>query len=280
MKKMVMCVGIFMVLFLVVSVYTAQAQVTGLDGTWLKLTGNLKGMGFADGTSSTEAGRNDNASIKLYGCVVDGPFFDDQFFVELYEKEKTATRAGLAVFQKSCGAEDEFAGWFSLRLMDGFNPANPDVYTTSVSAPGEMRIKNYKIDFKGFGGQVEKVPAGAYAGYALYGVKKLNAKTATAKSLPFDEATACPAGNLIQVKKTDNGVRTGIIDPAGPWVPVASDVNQEFTITPSVDSCTFFRVYIDGNTETEFYSYVSCEPFTYTYTFNAGFNHSIWVEFY
>ena len=36
-------------------------------------------------------GKNDNDSIKLYGCVVDGPFFDNQFFAQLYEKERTAT---------------------------------------------------------------------------------------------------------------------------------------------------------------------------------------------
>ena len=170
MKKISICIGVFMVLFLAVGVYTAQAQVTGLNGTWLKFTGKLKGMEFSGGPGSTEKGKNDNDSIKLYGCVVDGPFYDNQFFVQLYEKERTAIRAGDAVFQKSAGTEDKFAGWFSMKLMEGYNPLNPDEYTTSVSAPGEMTIKNDKIKFKGFGGQAEKEPAGTYTGYALYGV--------------------------------------------------------------------------------------------------------------
>jgi hypothetical protein len=278
MKKISICIGVFMVLFLAVGVYTAQAQVTGMNGTWLKFTGKLKGMEFSGGPGSTEAGNNGNDSIKLYGCVVDGPFFDNQFFVQLYEKERTATRAGDAVFQKSAGTEDKFAGWFSMKLMEGYNPLNPDEYTTSVSAPGEMTIKNDKIKFKGFGGQAEKEPARAYTGYALYGVK-LEAKTATAKSLPFDEATACPDGNIIQVKKTDNGVHTGIITPAGPWVPVASNVVPQFIISSGVVlPCTSFNVYVDGTT-TPYNPSSDCAVLPYTFTLPPGANHSVLVNF-
>jgi len=282
MKKLTICIGVFMVLFLAVGVYTAQAQVTGLNGTWLKFTGKLKGMEFSGGPGSTGEGRNDNDSFKLYGCVVDGPYYDNQFFVQLYEKERTATRAGDAVFQKSAGTEDKFAGWFNMKLMEDYNPLNPDEYSTSVSAPGEMTIRNDKIKFKSFGGQAEKEPAGAYRGYALYGVK-LDATTATAKSLPFDESTPCRYVNIIQVKVTDDGVGTGIITPAGPWVPVASNVVQEFTIIPSIDVCTFFNVYEDGNTTTPTYRRLDCLVPGQSYTISlspAGVNHSIWVEFY
>ena len=279
MKKISICIGVFMVLFLAVGVYTAHAQVTGLNGTWLKFTGKLKGMEFSGGPGSTDTGKNDNDSIKIYGCVVDGPFFDNQFFTQLYEKERTAIRAGDAVFQKSAGTEDKFAGWFSMKLMEGYNPLNPDVYTTSVSAPGEMTIKNDKIKFKGFGGQAEKGPAGAYTGYALYGVK-LDAKTATAKSLPFDEATPCPAGNIIQVKKTDNGFGIGTITPAGPWVPVASNVVPQFIISTSVVlSCTSFNVYVDGTT-TPYNPSSDCAVLPYSFTLPPGLNHSVWVEFF
>lgn len=280
MKKAIMCIGVFIILFLVVGVYTVQAEVTGgLNGTWLKFTGKLQGMEFADGPESTEAGKDDNYSIKLYGCLVDGPFYSNQFFVQLYEKEKTATRAGLAVFEKSAGTSEKFAGWFSMELMQGYDP-DSGIYSTSVSAPGEMKIKNDKINFKGFGGQAEREPAGSYTNYALYGLKNFKAKTTTAKNLPFNEDTPCPARNIIQVVKTDMGVRTGTVTPAGPWVSVPSNVSQEFAITPAVLPCTFFRVYIDGNTETPYYTYESCEPITYTYTFTPGFNHSIWVKFY
>ena len=282
MKKLTICIGVFMVLFLAVGVYTAQAQVTGLNGTWLKFTGKLKGMEFSGGPGSTGEGRNDNDSFKLYGCVVDGPYYDNQFFVQLYEKEKTAIRAGDAVFQKSAGTEDKFAGWLSMKLMEGYNPLNPNEYTTSVSAPGEMTIKNDKIKFKAFGGQAEKQPAepaGTYAGYALYGVK-LDAKTATAKSLPFDEATPCPAGNIIQVKKTDNGFGIGTITPAGPWVPVASgDVPQFIISTSVVLPCTSFNVYVDGTT-TPYNPSSDCAVLPYSFPLPPDLNHSVWVEFF
>jgi hypothetical protein len=279
MKKVSMCMGFFMVFFLIICVYTARADVTGLNGTWLKFSGKLKGVEFSGGPGSTESGRNDNDSYKLYGCVVDGPYYDNQFFIQLYEKEKPAIRAGDAVFQKSAGTVDKFAGWLNMKLMEDYNPLNPNEYTTSASAPGEMTINNDKIKFKAFGGQAEKQPAGAYTGYGLYGVK-LDAKTATAKSLPFDESTPCPAGNIIQVKKTDNGARTGIITPAGPWVPVASNINQTFDII-TISDCTSVTVYIEGNTTTPLYSNPCVQPAgpAYTYTFGSGINHSIWVVF-
>lgn len=285
MKKATLYIGVFIVFFLAVGVYMAQADVTGgMNGTWLKFTSSFKGMEFADGPESTVAGVNDNDSIKLYGCLVDGPFYDKKFFIQVYEKTKTTTPAGAAVFQKSAGTEDKFAGWFSMNLMEDYNPATPAIYTTSVSVPGEMTIKRGRTDqisFKGFGGQAEKEPAGAYTGYASYGVKKFIAKTTTARSLPFDEDTACPSGYVIQVKKTDDGVHTGTISPAGPWVPVAANADQAFTITTTEDNTAVY-VYVDGNIITPVYENTStgAAGFTYTYTFSVvGANHSIWVDF-
>jgi hypothetical protein len=288
MKKAGMCIGVFMVLLLTVGVYTTQAEVTGgMNGTWLKFTGVVKGIEFADGPGSTEAGRNDNDSIKVYGCIVDGLFYDNQFFVQLYEKARTATPAGAAVFQKSAGTANKFAGWFNMNLMEDYNPDTPAIYTTSVSVPGEMTINRGRVDqinFRGFGGQVEKEPAGDYVGYALYGVKKLSAKTATARSLPFSEATACPSGYVIQVKKTTDaiGLHNGIITPAGPWVPVDAGASQQFTITTTVD-CTGVAVYLDGETGTPTY-YQPCvsppgEVNFSPVTLSPNANHSIWVVF-
>jgi len=277
MKKVTLYIGIFIVFFLVVGAYMAQAQVTELNGTWLKFTGSLKGMEFTGGPGSEEAGKNDNDSIKLYGCVVDSPaFFDNQFFVQVYEKQKNATRAGAAVFQKSAGTEDKFAGWFSMKLMDGYVPADPNVYSTSASAPGEMTIKKEKINFKGFGGQAEKV-GGGYTGYALYGVK-LNAKTVTAKSLPFSMDTPCPAGYVIHVKNTDDGDHTGTITPPGPWVDVTTGFTQVFTVTVNA-SGTYVKVYKD-NVLIANYDDVSPSDIIPPITIDSdGNNHSLRVDF-
>jgi hypothetical protein len=295
MKKATMCIGFFIVLFLAVGVYTVQAVVAdGLNGTWLKFTGSLKGMEFAEGPGSEEAGRNDNDSIKLYGCVVDGPFFDNQFFVQFYEKASAATPAGVGVFEKKAGTADKFAGWFTMNLMEGYVPATPDIYTDTISVPGEMTIKRNnlgninKINFKGFGGHGEKRPTnppGPYTGYALYGVKKLNGQSATAKSLPFDENTACPSGYVIQVtKESRDGTHIGIITyegtntEAGFWVPVAAGASQGFTVTTTVNGTSIY-VYVDGS---KVYEDASAQDagLTYTYTFPVvSANHSFRVEF-
>jgi hypothetical protein len=292
MKKVSLYIGIFIVFFLAVGVYMAQAVVAdGLNGTWLKLTGSIKGLEFAGGPGSEEVGKNDNDSLKLYGCILDGPFYDNQFFVQLYEKASDAIPAGVGVFEKKAGTADKFAGWFTMNLMVGYVPANPYEYTTSLSVPGEMTIKRNnlgnidKVKFKGFYGQAEKKPEKEvnptiYTGYALYGVKKINAESATKKSLPFDENTACPAGHIINVKKIDDGVHTGSIEPAGPWVPVSTGADQAFTITTTSDNTAVY-VYVD-NIEAPVYENTSTGDagFTYTYTFSAvNANRSIWVRF-
>lgn len=279
MKKVTMCIGVFMILFFVGCVYTAQADVTGgLNGTWLKFTGSLKGMEFAGGPGSPEAGRNDNDPVRLYGCVVDSPyFFDNQFFVQLYETKRIATRAGAAVFQKSAGTADKFAGWFSINLMDGYVPATPDVYSTSISAPGQMTIKKDKINYKSFGGQAEKLPAGDYTRYALYGVK-LNVKTVNQQGVPFSGNTSCPAGYVINVKSTDDGDHTGTITPAGPWVDVTTGYSQQFIITVNA-SGTYVKVYIDNVLKYSYDDVFPADTIPPITIDSDGNNHSIWVDF-
>ena len=58
MKKAIICIGVFIVLLLAVGIYTVQAEVTsGLNGTWLKFTGSLKGMEFAGGPGQKRPGK-------------------------------------------------------------------------------------------------------------------------------------------------------------------------------------------------------------------------------
>jgi len=278
MKKAGMFIGFLIVFIFMTGVYNSQSQVTELNGTWLKFTGSLKGMEFINGPGSDEVGWNDNDPIRLYGCVVDSPyFFDDQFFVQLYEKKRTPFRAGAAVFQKSAGTANQFAGWFSIHLMNGYIPATPDLYSTSISVPGQMTIKRDKLKFKGFGGQAEKV-GGDYGGYALYGVKSISAKTVNEKNVSLSKYTSCPAGYVIHVKNTDDGDHTGTITPPGPWVDVTTGYSQQFFITANIAG-TFVRVYVDGGLV---YSYLTVSPNESIgpITIDSdGKNHSFWVDF-
>ena len=263
MKKFSLCIGAFLVLFLMFGGYTAQAQgdLQEFNATWLKFSGNATGSELTGGEGSTSPAQKDNGSIQLYGCVVGFP--EGPAFIQVYEKDRTATGAGWATFSKKGGTADKFIGWFNLRLRDGFNPANPTDYTTQVVVPGEMTAKNEKLNFKGYGGQAEKKPATGYDGYALYGVK-LGAKTATARSLPFDEATPCPwPANTyrIQVINPDGATVT----PAGFIVVVESAGTQAFTVTPPDGQvCT---VSLDGAAP-------SAGPWEFT---NVTANHSISV---
>lgn len=279
MKKAGMFIGFFMVFLLMIGVYNAQSQVTELNGTWLKFTGSLKGMEFINGPGSEEVGRNDNDPIKLYGCVVDSPyFFDNQFFVQLYEnKRNAAIRAGAAVFQKSAGTTDKFAGWFNMKLMDGYVPATPDLYSTFISAPGQMTIKGDKLKFKGFGGQAEKV-GGGYTGYALYGVKKIDAKTVNEGNVSLSKYISCPAGYVIHVKNTDDGEHTGTITPAGPWVDVTTGFTQQFTITVNA-SGTYIKVYIDNVLRYNFDDVSPADTIPPITIDSDGNNHSLRVDF-
>jgi len=264
MKKFSLCIGAFLVLFLMFGGYTAQAQgdLQEFNATWLKFSGKATGSELAGGEGSTSPAQKDNGSIQLYGCVVGFP--EGPALIQVYEKDSTANRAGWGTFSKKGGTADKFIGWFHLRTSDeGWSAVNPNDYTTDTYVPGEMTAKNEKLNFKGYGGQAEKKPATGYDGYALYGVK-LGAKTATARSLPFDETTPCPWPSgvyRIQVINPDGAT----VDPAGPYVEVASGATQAFTVTPPPDyTCT---VSLDGAAP-------SAGPWEFT---NVTANHSISV---
>ena len=278
MKKTLVCLVVFTVLFLVANICVAQAQVTGLNGTWLKFTGSLKGMRFTNGPGSEELGRNDKDSIRLYGCVVDSPyFFDNQFFVQLYKSKRNAIRAGAAVFQKPDGTADNFAGWFNMNLMDEYNPATPNVYSTSISTPGQMTIRREKIKFKGFGGQAEKI-GGGYTGYALYGVKNMSAKTVNENNVPLSKYISCPAGYVINVKNTDDGDHTGTITPPGPWVDVTTGYSQVFNIKVNAPG-TYVYVYIDNELKYYYPDVYPADTIPPVTIDSDGENHSLWVHF-
>ena len=278
MKKTLVCLVVFTVLFLVANICVAQAQVTGLNGTWLKFTGSLKGMRFTNGPGSEELGRNDKDSIRLYGCVVDSPyFFDNQFFVQLYKSKRNAIRAGAAVLQKPDGTADNFAGWFNMNLMDEYNPATPNVYSTSISTPGQMTIRRDKIKFKGFGGQAEKI-GGGYTGYALYGVKNMSAKTVNENNVPLSKYISCPAGYVINVKNTDDGDHTGTITPPGPWVDVTTGYSQVFNIKVNAPG-TYVYVYIDNELKYYYPDVYPADTIPPVTIDSDGENHSLWVHF-
>jgi hypothetical protein len=73
MKKVSLCIGVFIVLFLAIGVHTAKAQdLSGLNGQWLN--GALKvqkGWVTANGTAGAPE-KMQNSTEKFYACVSRG----------------------------------------------------------------------------------------------------------------------------------------------------------------------------------------------------------------
>ena len=72
MKKLSLCIGVFVVLFLMMDLYMAQAQVdlTAYDGLWLKNSTKLRNMIYAGADGSTTIPeRGPNEAYREYTCM-------------------------------------------------------------------------------------------------------------------------------------------------------------------------------------------------------------------
>ena len=155
MKKVSLCIGAFLVLFLISGVYNAQSQdyavLNQMNGKWLKFNGSVKGYDF--GVFHDPAGKADKFQgtlNQIYACVSYNPANET---ADMYVYDKAGTQTGWGVLYWESGTTDDWLSWIDLHLVstgDPYPANNTDVF---LWAPVITKTTNSaeKGSFKAFG---------------------------------------------------------------------------------------------------------------------------------
>jgi hypothetical protein len=158
MKKTSLCIGAFLVLFLVIGVYTAQAQqdppypaLTQMNGKWLQMSGSIKGYDFGEWKSTTAIPDKFSYTFsQQYACVsyeYDSPVINATLIV--YDKEGTQIGVGNVYWES--GTDDYWMPMFELSLDSGGNyVANGSDIHATLALLAKTKDGASKGSFKSF----------------------------------------------------------------------------------------------------------------------------------
>lgn len=154
MKKISLCISVFVILFLAVGVYTAQAQadLSAFDGTWLKLTVKpQKGLEFTGYDSTAAPDKMKAGAEQIYACMdVDSTNPEgglEQAYLRLFDKQGTAI--GYGTLSWDAGTNLEFMGYLRAFIAtDVTYVPNPD-----TGFPVELSWDTYLYGYVSVTGQ-------------------------------------------------------------------------------------------------------------------------------
>jgi hypothetical protein len=190
MKKLSLCIGVFLVLFLVVGSYTVQAQpytaLEQMNGKWLKMNGSVKGYDF--GVAYDPAATGDAYSVKFnqYACVSYDPAGTNATMA-IYDKQGNSIGNGYLSWVS--GTDDAWLAAVEIYLVaDQVSAFMPMIVKTKDSAE-KGSFKSITVT-----GSVGPIPAlqdrvagekiSLNGGWANYFGGKVNATIV--KRVPFD----------------------------------------------------------------------------------------------
>lgn len=162
MKKVSMCIGVFMAFFLVIGVYTAQAQdLTGFDGTWLKMTVKYqKGLAFTGYDSTAAPAKLKAGALNLYACVDVDAAEPTVPYLRIFDKNGTAIGSGALYWD--AGTNLDFLGYLEASIATnvtyvpgdgGFPGTGTDTYLygyVSVKGNSVDKIKVQSVSGEGY----------------------------------------------------------------------------------------------------------------------------------
>jgi hypothetical protein len=189
MKKGLVCIGAFLVLFLMFGVYSAQAMsysaLTQLNGKWLKMSGSAKGVTYTE--FQAEAAAVDTFTFNFkdhFACIAHNPV-NDYGYLNVYDKAGKQIGVGYLYFHG--GTAEQWTGRFEVYLAVGIY----DDYATDGTNLTAFSIVNVKIKDDASNGSIKGVGGYGYADYLWTAndysdmIVKINAKIIAAGKLPF-----------------------------------------------------------------------------------------------
>jgi hypothetical protein len=192
MKKVSLYTGAFLVLFLMIGVYTAQAgDLRAWDGTWLKMTIKAqKGVEFT-GYDSTAAPKKMNAGAeKYYVCMNVDQAVEDNALALLTFFDKDGVASGYGFITWDAGTDLDFVGFMSTNTATdvSYIAADYSPYDTSTYGPISVKAKDVEhAKFQSMGGTSGRLQASTVTettgDYAVFGVN-INGTIAKGSNIP------------------------------------------------------------------------------------------------
>lgn len=192
MKKGLVCIGVFLVLFLMFGVYSAQAQsyssLTQLNGKWLKMSGNAKGVTYTAFQAETAAVNIFTFTFKdQFACIAYNPGND---YVYLYVYDKAGKEIGEGYLYFHGGTAEQWTGRLEVNLAVGTYEdyaADGTNLTALSGVSAKITDDASKGSIKGVGGYGYTEYMDTATDYSDMSVK-INAKIIAIDKLPFTGA--------------------------------------------------------------------------------------------
>lgn len=192
MKKILLCIGAFLVLCLMFGVYAVQAgDLRAWDGTWLQITIKAqKGVKFT-GYDSTAAPDKLNAGAeKYYACMNVDQTVEDNALVLLTLFDKEGVASGYGFITWDAGTDLDFVGlMMTYTAKDvAYIAADYGPYDTSTYGPIRVKAKDVEhAKFQSMGGTSGRLQSSTVTetdgDYAVFGVN-INGTVAKGSNIP------------------------------------------------------------------------------------------------
>jgi hypothetical protein len=189
MKKGSLCIGAVLVLFLIIGIYTAQAQnyaaMNALNGKWLKMSGSAKGVTYTEEFVDAAPVGNFTFNFKdQFACIA---YNSANTYADLYVYDKAGKEIGYAYLYYYGGTAGQWSGELNYYLTVGtYDDYATDGTNLSAYSGVSAKIKDgaSKGSIKGVGGYGYTWYMNTATDYTDMSVK-INATIVAANKLPF-----------------------------------------------------------------------------------------------
>lgn len=155
MKKVLLCIGVVLVLFLVFGAHAAppQGDLRDFNGTWLKLTVKpQKGLEFTGYDSMNAPQKMTAGARKIYACmdVYGGYSPNPQAYLRFFDKD--GTPIGHGYLRWNAGTNLEFLGYLGAYIatdvtyIPGANGFPLEESLTDTELSGHVNVKGNAVD--------------------------------------------------------------------------------------------------------------------------------------
>jgi len=153
MKNEKLCIGAFLILFLLMGVYTAQAQpfpaLEQMNGKWLKMNGSVNGWLVPSYRADMQPEKLNAPLSSMYACVY---YIPDSISADLVISDHNGIQIGVGSLTYDGGTVDQWLAYINLSLdSKGDYEANGDDIKLYVYGLAKTKNEAEKGSFNSYG---------------------------------------------------------------------------------------------------------------------------------